>query len=412
MLRKCTLLLLTLAMLLTSCLAEGVPTAEPEETNPFLGLWEVVYYIQQGRIIAPEESGMPTLLTFGAEDVTNHYPNGNANMTACTYTGDTCQAWRFVFTMEGENLIVGRNGACTVVLVRADPMVLNNPFIGEWEVLYTQENGRIYTPADSGFTSQCAIFAAREVQLLTNGRIDGTLPCTYADGACTITMEDYKVVCTIGQDGLLVMSYDGDSITLVSADEVTPEEITRFYGDWEELVLLVDGVVNTRQDRVTNNIMATYTFSRGLVTRTFDIEDLLPITIPVSYQDGQCTIHFDNQPAACFIDENGMMCIKSEDGTLSLLIRAAEPVVRTASARGLLSDVTVTVTLNPDGTIAAITVDASGETTAIARPCTEEAFLSQFIGKTGPFADVDVVSGATFTSNAVLQAVNSLFAGE
>ena len=36
-------------------------------------------------------------------------------------------------------------------------------------------------------------------------------------------------------------------------------------------------------------------------------------------------------------------------------------------------------------------------------------FLSQFIGKKGPFEGADVVSGATFTSNAVINAVNSLF---
>ena len=79
-----------------------------------------------------------------------------------------------------------------------------------------------------------------------------------------------------------------------------------------------------------------------------------------------------------------------------------------ASAKGLLSNVKVTVTLNADGTIATMVVDASGETEAIAKPCTEEAFLSQFIGKAGPFT-ADVVAGATFTSNAVIEAVNSLF---
>ena len=83
----------------------------------------------------------------------------------------------------------------------------------------------------------------------------------------------------------------------------------------------------------------------------------------------------------------------------------------TASAKGLLSDVKVSITLNADGTIATMTVDASGETQAIAKPCTEEAFLSQFIGKKGPFT-ADVVTGATFTSNAVINAVNSLFPAE
>lgn len=90
---------------------------------------------------------------------------------------------------------------------------------------------------------------------------------------------------------------------------------------------------------------------------------------------------------------------------------AEEPVRTeyTASARGLLSDVTVTITLNADGTVATISVDCSGETEAIARPCTEDAFLSQFIGRRGPFDDVDVVAGATYTSRAVIEAVNGLF---
>ena len=90
---------------------------------------------------------------------------------------------------------------------------------------------------------------------------------------------------------------------------------------------------------------------------------------------------------------------------------AAAPTAEelTATAKGLLSDVKVTITLNADGTIATMTVDASGETEAIAKPCTEEAFLSQFIGKEGPFEGAEVVSGATFTSTAVINAVNSLF---
>ena len=84
----------------------------------------------------------------------------------------------------------------------------------------------------------------------------------------------------------------------------------------------------------------------------------------------------------------------------------------TASAKGLLSDVKVTITKNADGTIATMVVDCSGETAAIAGPCAEEAFLSNFIGKAGPFEGVEVVAGATFTSNAVIEAVNSLFAAE
>lgn len=99
--------------------------------------------------------------------------------------------------------------------------------------------------------------------------------------------------------------------------------------------------------------------------------------------------------------------------TSNAVIRAVNSLcgvtVKTASAKGLLSDVVVTVKMAEDGVIAAISVDASGETAAIAAPCTEDAFLSQFIGRKGPFHDIDVVTGATWTSNAVINAVNSLY---
>lgn len=94
----------------------------------------------------------------------------------------------------------------------------------------------------------------------------------------------------------------------------------------------------------------------------------------------------------------------------SYVIRFAEkqePL--TATAKGFVSTVKVTLTLNPDGTIASITADVSGETQGIATPCAEEEFLSQFIGRKGPFEEIDAVSGATFTSEAIATAVNSLF---
>lgn len=80
-----------------------------------------------------------------------------------------------------------------------------------------------------------------------------------------------------------------------------------------------------------------------------------------------------------------------------------------AAAKGLLSDVWVTITLDENGAISAMEVDCSGETQAIAAPCAQESFISQFIGRRGPFTDIDVVAGATFTSNAVIEAVNGLF---
>ncbi len=89
-------------------------------------------------------------------------------------------------------------------------------------------------------------------------------------------------------------------------------------------------------------------------------------------------------------------------------IPAAEEL--TGTARGFQSDVVVTLTLDENGAIASIKVDSAAETPNFGTRCGEdEAFLAQFIGKTAP-VEVDVLAGATVTSKAVVDAVNSLFA--
>ena len=87
----------------------------------------------------------------------------------------------------------------------------------------------------------------------------------------------------------------------------------------------------------------------------------------------------------------------------------------TATAKGLFSDVQVAVVLDDKGQIASLTVDASGETPGRGQRCMEEAFTSQFVGKTAPLMlgdGIDGVSGATFTSAAVVEAVNQACASK
>ncbi len=84
----------------------------------------------------------------------------------------------------------------------------------------------------------------------------------------------------------------------------------------------------------------------------------------------------------------------------------------TASAPGFAGkDVGVTVTLNEDGTIATIKADMSQQVPPICDMC-DEAWLNQFVGKKGPFTDIDVVASATYTSQGIIDAVNSLFTEE
>ena len=80
-----------------------------------------------------------------------------------------------------------------------------------------------------------------------------------------------------------------------------------------------------------------------------------------------------------------------------------------ASAMGFAADVTVRIFRDETGAVAYLQVDAPWETPGIGSRCTEEAFTGQFIGKTGPLLQIDAVAGATYTSCAVIDAVNSLF---
>ena len=77
---------------------------------------------------------------------------------------------------------------------------------------------------------------------------------------------------------------------------------------------------------------------------------------------------------------------------------------------------TVHLVKNEDGSVASLTIDTPNETPGLGTKVSEEAsFAEQFIGKTGPFAfgedGVEAIAGATVTSQAALDALNSLFEG-
>lgn len=79
----------------------------------------------------------------------------------------------------------------------------------------------------------------------------------------------------------------------------------------------------------------------------------------------------------------------------------------TATEQGYLSEVTVTVTI-AGGAITDVSVDASGETPALGGAAAEQ--LAGAIVAAGGADGVDAVSGSTFTSEAVLAAVDNCLA--
>lgn len=90
---------------------------------------------------------------------------------------------------------------------------------------------------------------------------------------------------------------------------------------------------------------------------------------------------------------------------------ANEGSTANASVIGYGGPVLVRLTLEDQGKIAAIDVGGArfAETQGVGSRVKEEAFTSQFIGQTPPLTlneEVDAVSGATISSQAVVDAVN------
>lgn len=93
---------------------------------------------------------------------------------------------------------------------------------------------------------------------------------------------------------------------------------------------------------------------------------------------------------------------------------AASGRTANASAIGYAGPVLVRLTLDDSGAISAIDVGGARflETVGVGSGVREEAFTSQFIGKTPPLTlnqDIDAVSGATLSSQAAVDAVNEAY---
>ena len=87
--------------------------------------------------------------------------------------------------------------------------------------------------------------------------------------------------------------------------------------------------------------------------------------------------------------------------------------VITASSKGYGGPVAVSVTFDADGKITSLSIgnDLFAETQGVGTKALEPAFAAQFIGKQAPvsISDIDAISGATVTTEAVINAVNKAY---
>ena len=80
---------------------------------------------------------------------------------------------------------------------------------------------------------------------------------------------------------------------------------------------------------------------------------------------------------------------------------------------GFKGDIEMIVALEPDMTCKSVSVISYNETPGLGSKAADHSFLDQFVGKSGVLAvkkDIDAVAGATVSSKAVTEGVNSALA--
>ena len=358
-------------------------------------------------------------------------------------SGEVCYNWNEIFTVSFDGRLLTLSGARYdyVLFFDASGMLqmyvpdaeasanltpVANPVrvLGTWEVVEAMHNGEVIE-LDENWAIRCAPEGVYE--LLDGEVFSGPYPWVNAWGSHGTFAAEDRFALQRTEDDRLIMTRTGSDYTVQYT--MTPRvDMSGLLGAWRVTAFIEEGAevpVDAECDQVlliAEDGIVLYDDGELQEGQTWAVLGTWPggVALEQRHAYGAYTYLFT-------LGEDGRLYQQQEEEGVILTLdpdfrpaaaeepepAAEEPVrILNASAKGLLSDVRVVVLLAADGTIAGISVDASGETDAIARPCTEEPFLSQFIGRAGPFDDVDVVSGATFTSNAVIEAVNSLFPAE
>jgi len=98
----------------------------------------------------------------------------------------------------------------------------------------------------------------------------------------------------------------------------------------------------------------------------------------------------------------GVTGIYKDQGNTGYVISAAN--------KGYGGDVTVTVAFDNSGAILNVKVDVPSETKGVGSKLADESYAAKFVGLTGNADNVQLRSGATFTSDAYRNSVNAAFA--
>jgi len=401
---------------------------------------------------AVEAPANPDAVPFGSETVEDE-PSVEAS---ASLSGDvkTGKAWGFQSDVVVE-LTVDANGAITELIVKSDKETPGfGTRCGEDEAFLAQFIGKT-APVEADVLSGATLTSEAVIKAVNNALTvlpEGTLTAA----APGFLGEDVGVTVTLNADGTIAtIEIDNSKQLPPVCDKVNSEEfLNQFIGKKGPFTAdVVAGATFTSQGVIEalNSLFAAGEEERAEDNKLtaaapgFLGEDV-GVTVTLNADGTIATIEIDNSkqlPPVCdkvndesflnqFIGKKGpftadvvagatftsqgvIEALNSLFPTQDMSVTGEElPIAETltAAAPGFLGeDVGVTVTLNADGTIATIEIDNSKQLPPVCDKVNDESFLNQFIGKKGPFT-ADVVAGATFTSQGVIEALNSLFAAE
>jgi len=294
------------------------------------------------------------------------------------------------------------------------PMVLENAktatiagFGGaDITVQVTDENGVITalvvdaSSQTAGFGQKCA------EEAFTSQFIGKSAPLTLGDGI------DAVASATITSQAVV------DAVNSLYAAAEPVEEPTEAPAATEEpAVQTAEVKTATAAGYDGNEITVNVTDDNGVITSLTVDASTQTAGLGQKCAEEAFTSQFIGKSAPLTLGE-GIDAVASATITSQAVVDAVNSLYAEAPAKALSTKVkgwhegvAVTVEIDKNHVITALTVDASGEFYALGGKCADEAFTSQFIGKSAPLTlgvDIDAVTGATLTSQAVVDAVNQL----
>ena len=294
------------------------------------------------------------------------------------------------------------------------PMVLENAktatiagFGGaDITVQVTDENGVITalvvdaSSQTAGFGQKCA------EEAFTSQFIGKSAPLTLGDGI------DAVASATITSQAVV------DAVNSLYAAAEPVEEPTEAPAATEEpAVQTAEVKTATAAGYDGNEITVNVTDENGVITSLTVDASTQTAGLGQKCAEEAFTAQFIGKSAPLTLGE-GIDAVASATITSQAVVDAVNSLYAEAPAKALSTKVkgwhegvAVTVEIDKNHVITALTVDASGEFYALGGKCADEAFTSQFIGKSAPLTlgvDIDAVTGATLTSQAVVDAVNQL----